>query len=96
MNIPRVQLSHTLRFDPARDWTVALVVALVLLLASVGANLWLFHDVVGGGVLGSSVPSAPQVFDQSTLTTIEKVVDDRAAEEQKYQDGAHHFIDPSR
>lgn len=96
MNLRRFSFSYGKRIHPARDWSVLLLVSILMLVASIGGNLWLFEHVAGGGLLGEIPQGAPPVFSQASLDTISKIFDNRAIEENKYQNGTYRFIDPSR
>lgn len=96
MKLPRPSLSYGRRLEPARDWLIVLAVGGACLLASVGWNLWLFHQAANGETFGSRPASVASPFDQSKLDSLVKIFSDRASEMTKYKDGAYHFIDPSK
>ncbi|KND51179.1 MAG: hypothetical protein ABA06_02605 [Parcubacteria bacterium C7867-001] len=80
---------------PLRDWFVLLIVSAVLLVASVGWNVWLFYRVLNGESLGSATASTTPLFDTASLSAAQTVFDARAVEEERYKK-EYRFIDPSR
>lgn len=80
------------RLKPQRDWFILLSLFIVLLLASLLWNLWLFSKVTNGQAIGAatSTPAAPSV----NLDTVKNVFETRAAERAGFQ-GSYHFVDPS-
>ena len=82
--------------DPARDWLIAIIIAMIALVGIIVWNAWAFDTVAGGGVIGSSATTAPPVFSQSSLDAIHTVFANRAAEEEKYVSGVYSYADPSQ
>jgi hypothetical protein len=92
----RSRLSYGARIDPARDWSILLVLGGLVLVLVVVWNVWAFETVVNGGVLGNATVSSPPLFSQASLDTIQSLFSDRLVEETKYRDGTYRFADPSQ
>lgn len=84
------------RIDPVRDWIWLLSAFLVAFACIVVWNAWAFDRIASGGVIGTAVPTEASTFNPSTLDTIRKIFETRAAEEQKYKTGVYRFDDPSK
>ena len=82
--------------DPACDWLIAVIVAMIALAVIIVWNAWAFDTVAGGGVIGSPATTVPPVFSQSSLDAIHTVFMNRAAEEEKYVTGVYSYADPSQ
>ncbi|MBA3789188.1 hypothetical protein H0X32_02210 [Patescibacteria group bacterium] len=82
------------RIHPSRDWFVLLAFALLLLVISIGFNVWLFMQIAGGKSIVSDT-SVPHVASSTTsVTDVQNVFKGRASEETNYQH-TYHFVDPS-
>lgn len=79
---------------PVRDWLVLLSIAGVMLVASIGWNVWLYIRVVNGEGFGSSVTNSSGL-NTAALDGAQAVFQKRATEEENYR-GAYHFVDPSK
>ncbi len=84
-------LSYGPQLRPVRDWLVLLIVFVLLLLASVGWNLWLFNKVTKGEKIGDVTASQPVVI---KLDQVKRLFENRAAERARYT-GEYRFVDPS-
>lgn len=78
--------------NPQRDWFVLLTCALLLLLASVVGNLWLFHRATEDQPIGEAGNGSAQPLD---LERTRQLFSERADERARYVDG-YGFTDPSR
>ena len=79
---------------PSRDWLVLLTLALLLLILSIGWNVWTFIRVTSGEVVGDTAPSitGPNI---SILEQVREVFTARKAEEQRYFT-EYRFVDPNK
>ncbi len=91
-----VRFSYGTRPNPARDWTVLLIISALALTTIASWNLWVFDTIVNGGTLGNVSTSTQPVFSQASISTIRDLFDTRSAEALKYTDGSYRFSDPSR
>lgn len=82
------------RRQPSRDWLLLLALALLVLVASVGWNVWTFVRITNGEVVGDHTPvvTAPDV---SNVERVRKVFLDRTAEQQRYLN-EYRFVDPNK
>jgi len=90
------RLSYGSRLDPARDWSILLTLAGLVLVLILVWNAWAFNTVVNGGVLDPRATTSPSAFSQASLDTIRTLFSERAGEDAKYQDGTYRFADPSQ
>ncbi len=79
---------------PSRDWLALLAIALLLLIASIGWNVWTFIRITSGEVVGEG-PSVVTGPDTSALERVREVFTNRKAEEQRYLT-EYRFVDPSK
>lgn len=84
-----------MRANPTRDWFVILSLSSVALVGIVVWSIWTFDMVTKGGVIGSSTTSSPPIFNESSLSVVQKVFADRAGEAEKYETGGYSYTDPS-
>lgn len=77
---------------PTRDWALLSAGALLIVILSIGWNLWQFSRVVDGGVLGSEQAPQPQLLDVTAVTTL---FAERATLRTQFVSG-YSFSDPSR
>ena len=82
---------YGLRLRPVRDWLVLLAFCLLLLLVSVGWNLWLFSEVTQGKQIGTAT-STPAV--EIKLDQVQTLFGERAQERARYEN-EYRFVDPS-
>lgn len=82
--------------DPARDWLILLICAMIALAGIVVWNAWVFDTVASGGTIGTSATGTLPVFNSSSLETVHTIFTTRAAEEAKYMTGTYHVEDPSQ
>ncbi|MDE2173509.1 MAG: hypothetical protein KGJ31_02855 [Patescibacteria group bacterium] len=81
--------------NPARDWSVMIVLSTIVLAGVIVWNVWAFDTVANGGIIGAPIPEQVPTFNQSSLDTIHSIFVHRADEEAKYQSGVYQYIDPS-
>jgi len=79
---------------PSRDWLALLTLALLLLIASIGWNVWTFIRITSGEVVGDERPVVKGP-DTSALEQVREVFNRRKAEEQRYFT-EYRFVDPSK
>ena len=79
------------RLRPTRDWLMLLIIFAVLLLASLGWNVWLFSQATKGNIVGAT-PEAPQA--QIELEEIKTLFAERSAQQARYIQ-EYRFVDPS-
>lgn len=84
-------LSYGPQLRPVRDWLVLLVGFVLLLLASVVWNLWLFNKVTKGEKIGDVAVSQPVDI---KLDQVKRLFETRAAERMRYM-SEYRFVDPS-
>jgi len=88
--------SHTLRYgermDPARDWFILVSGFVLLLLASLAWNAWLFDRVTKGDAIGTAT-STPSL-NPAAIDSVTELFQQRATIETEYKNA--HFVDPSR
>jgi len=82
------------RVRPTRDWFVLITIAFVLLLVSVGWNIWIFVELANGQSLGPVPVARHTPIPTISVTSVQEVFKERAAEETNYQNN-YHFVDPS-
>jgi len=87
---------HTARPDPVRDWLVMLSIFFVAFVSILLANVWAFKAIEQGGGTASSANTTSTVLNRASLDAVRAILDQRAAEEEKYKSGAYHFTDPSQ
>jgi hypothetical protein len=82
------------RIKPVRDWLLLLLAAIVLLVASIGWNVLLFNQFQD--VKSATSSTTPQALDKigNSITQVQSIFQQRAAEEENYQK-TYHFVDPS-
>lgn len=90
------KLTYGERLKPERDWFVLLWISAGLLVASIGWNAWLYHQIESGAVIGNSTVKPAAVFNKTSVTNVQNIFTDRASEEARYTTGAYNFIDPSK
>ena len=90
------KLHYGSRLNPVRDWITLLIFSSIILAGIVLWNIWAFDTVVRGGTIGAPATTTPQLFNQSSLDTIQTIFANRATEEQKYETGTYQFVDPSQ
>jgi hypothetical protein len=86
------RISYGERIRPTRDWLLLLSIAALLFIASAAWNAWFYYRVLEGPV--SSAEPAP-TLDTAAVTNAKKVLDARAAEETRYEQG-YSFVDPAK
>lgn len=86
------RFSYGNRPRPSRDWFAILTVATLLIVLSIGWNLWLLRSVERGGVIGNEAPATS--FDARPIEEIRAVFESRSLEELKYRQ-QYRFVDPS-
>jgi hypothetical protein len=69
-------------------------IGFVLLLASVGWNIWLFVQLQNGQSIGSTTTSQQNPATTISVTGVQNVFKQRATQESNYQKN-YHFVDPS-
>jgi len=79
---------------PSRDWLLFLMLGVVLLLVSIGWNIWTFIRITNGEAAQSAmqVPTGPDV---TALEKVRAVFQARTLEEQRYL-VEYRFVDPSK
>jgi hypothetical protein len=82
------------RRKPSRDWLILLTLAFLILIASIGWNVWAFVRITNGEVSGSTTTSTNGP-DISIVEQVRGVFVERAAEEQRYRT-EYRFVDPSK
>lgn len=82
------------RRTPSRDWFMLLTLAFLILIASIGWNIWAFVRITNGEVSGDRAAdtSGPDI---GIVEQVRTVFMERAAEEQRYR-GEYRFVDPSK
>lgn len=83
------------RIHPARDWFVILSGAVLLILLSIGWNLWLLKTVEEGSAIGQPAPALSETFNAGPVEAAQKVFETRRAEELRFRQ-EYQFVDPSR
>ena len=98
MKLPSIgfSLHYGSRLTPARDWLFVLGVCGVVFLGSAVWSLWLFQQVVGGGVFGERMTPNSSLPSSTSLQDIEAVFSLRASEAEKFKNGTYRFVDPSK
>lgn len=82
------------RRTPSRDWFLLLILSFLVLIGSIGWNVWAFIHITNGEV--ASGPSADTgAPDVSIVEQVRTVFSTRAAEEQRYRT-EYRFVDPSK
>lgn len=82
------------RRKPSRDWFILLAIAFLILIASIGWNVWAFVRITSGEATGSAA-QGPQGPDVSVVEQVRTVFETRAAEENRYRT-EYRFVDPSK
>lgn len=82
------------RRKPSRDWFLLLSIAFLILIASIGWNVWTFIRITNGEAVGvaSSGTKGPDI---GIVEQVRAVFASRAAEEQRYRN-EYRFVDPSK
>lgn len=100
MEMPKANLTNLTksltygdRPRPLRDWFVLLAVTLVLLLASVGWNLWTFDRVTDGEPLGETAEISQ--INTESVDRASALFERRELEADRYL-REYRFVDPSR
>ena len=83
------------RMRPMRDWFILLSVTSVLLIAGVVWNIFLFNHFQNVQTTTTSVKVTAQQGIGDSITKVQALFQQRAAEEVNYQQN-YHFVDPSR
>ncbi len=91
-HIPKIGYGDRIR--PVRDWFVLLAAALILLIASVAWNAWLFYRVTNGEGFTVEAPAASTPA-LNALPKAREVLEIRASEETRYR-SFYEFVDPAR
>jgi hypothetical protein len=73
---------------------VLISIAFVLLLLSIGWNVWLFFELANGQAIGAAQTKKPTPTPTVTVTGVQKVFQERANQEANYAN-SFHFVDPS-
>lgn len=92
LNSLRKRFSYGSHPRPARDWFAILSVATLLVVLSIGWNLWLLRSVERGGVIGNEAP--PPTFDAAPIEAIRALFEARRQKELQYRQ-EFRFVDPS-
>jgi hypothetical protein len=79
------------RLNPARDWLALVSVAAILLVASIGWNVWLFLRVTNGDAIGTATDT--RSLNPASIDSVDVLFQKRAATETDYKNA--HFVDPS-
>ncbi|KND50131.1 MAG: hypothetical protein AB203_04065 [Parcubacteria bacterium C7867-008] len=79
------------RLNPSRDWFILVTIFVVLLLASLAWNVWLFDRVTKGDAIGNA--SAPAPLNPASIDSVQALFEARAIKETDYKNT--HFVDPS-
>ena len=82
------------RIRPTRDWFVMLLVTLVLLVVSVGWNVFMFTQFENGKSTTQTTPLAQEQGVGDAVAQVQALFQQRATEEGNYQ-RTYHFVDPS-
>ena len=82
--------------NPIRDWLFLVALSAILLAGIVVWNVWAFDAVAQGGIIGKPDTNAPSSINQSSVDQINTIFANRAAEENKYVNGAYQYTDPSQ
>lgn len=82
--------------NPARDWTVLLILSAIILAGIVVWNAWIFDTVARGGVIGAPPVKKLPVFNRALLNDVRFIFETRAAEALKYRTGVYEYADPSQ
>jgi hypothetical protein len=83
------------RVHPARDWFVLLISAMLLLIASVGWNVYLFNQFQNEKGTADATQAKTSAGVGDSITQAQAIFQQRATEEQNYQKN-YSFVDPSR
>lgn len=79
------------QLNPGRDWLVLATIAGLLLVASIGWNVWLFYRVTNGDAIGNATVSKP--INPASIDSVNALFQKRAEIETQYKNS--HFADPS-
>jgi hypothetical protein len=82
------------RIHPARDWFTVLIIALLLLIASVGWNFYLFNQFQNAKAAANVTEANTAAGVGDSVTQVQTIFQQRATEEQNYQKN-YSFVDPS-
>jgi hypothetical protein len=89
--LPLSKLKYGQRIRPVRDWLVLLAAFGLLLLCSLGWNLWEFSQATQGNKIGSESVQPPV---QIKLDQVKSLFNERATEQTRYIQ-EYKFVDPS-
>ena len=78
---------------PARDWFYMLLIASLLIAASIAWNIWLLRSVEAGGTIGDESVEV-ESFDESPIESVRALFRAREAEQLRYRQ-EYRFVDPS-
>lgn len=81
------------KIRPVRDWFILLGMGLVILVITIGWNMWSFLRLLDGQPFGQ-VQSPESSYDLSSLEKVEAVFGTRKMEEDRYRND-YRFVDPS-
>lgn len=81
------------RVHPARDWYLMVTICLVLLVAGVIWNVWVFFQIANGKSL-QAITKQTGATALHTVTNVQNVFKSRAAERANYEN-TYTFVDPS-
>lgn len=79
------------RLNSSRDWFVLVGITAILLLASIGWNVWLFLRVTNGEAIGTATTQAS--LNPASIDSVNTLFQARANTETEYKNA--HFVDPS-
>jgi cytoskeletal protein RodZ len=82
------------RARPERDWLTLLLTAFVLLLVSVGWNIWFFINLGNAETVSSVSPVTETTSSAAEITNVQSIFKTRATEQNNYQQ-SYTFVDPS-
>ncbi|KND51565.1 MAG: hypothetical protein AB202_03285 [Parcubacteria bacterium C7867-007] len=84
-------LKYGERLNPSRDWLILVMVFVLLLLGSLGWNIWLFDRVTNGDAIGNATAPAP--LNPASIDSVNALFEARAVKETDYKNS--RFVDPS-
>lgn len=87
------RFSYGTRVRPARDWFLVLSAGLVLVVLSVGWNVWLLQSVEQGVVTGDARTQRTGL-DERSIEPVRRVFESRELEQGRYRE-EYRFVDPS-
>lgn len=82
------------RRKPSRDWFILLILAFLILIGSIGWNVWEFIRITNGEAAGTTT-AGMKGPDIGIVEQVRNVFTTRAAEEQRYRN-EYRFVDPSK